>query len=484
MDEKYKTQGKINIKKVVLVNPPIRSEQVYGVFSDWKSVNPPTALCYIAAVLRKNNYEVSIIDAEATGLGIEETVSAIIKEEPQIIGIACKILWIVNAHRVARALKERIPEVPIVAGGNQVSAIPERTFKEFPAFDILVIGEGEITFLELIKSLNEGKELSGVKGIAFRQNGAVCKTAPRERILNLDELPPPAFDLLPELTTYYRPPLNTIKKLPAFSLVTSRGCPFQCAFCDRSVFGQLVISHSPEYIIEMIKELYHRYGIRYLSFDDDILLLNKKYLFAFLELLKKSNLKIQFFCQSRVDTIDKEMLIKLKEAGCRTIAFGIESGSQKMLDAMKKGITVDQIKKAISLTKRIGIETLGYFIVGYPGETEETLKDTIKLIKECDFDDVSPFFFTPLPGSEVYADVEKYGAYNEDWEKTNSLDQIVFVSNGLTEEKLRQYANLYFNACYLRASQILHLYRRFSSIAHSKAVAKTLIKTVFGGGMQ
>ena len=474
-----KNDNSLKIKKIVLVEPPMRLEQVYGELSEWGSVSPPTGLCYIAALLREKGFAVSIVDGEAMGWGVKETVDAVVQQAPDIVGIACKTLWMVNGHKVASAIKERLPHISIVAGGNHVTALPDRSLKEFPAFDIIVIGEGELTFLDLVNAMNSGKNLDEVNGIAFRKAGGAHITPQRERIKNLDELPFPAYDLLPNIAVHYKPVLNCVEKIPAFSLVCSRGCPGQCTFCDRKVFGNCPTTHSPEYIVKLIKELKEKYGIRYLLFDDDNLLVNKKHLFALLDEMEKEKLYIPFTCQSRVDTIDSERLSRLKKAGCKMILFGVESGSQKILNAMKKYITPEKIYQAITATNKVGIKTMGFFIIGYPGETEETLKETVILIKKCRFTDVGVFLFTPLPGSEIYNNINKYGEYTEDWEAMNSYEAL-FVPYGLTAAILKKYFDLYSNACYLRIDQIILMYKRFSSIAHIRATLFYLKKIVFG----
>ena len=465
-----------DIRKVVLVAPPMQIERVYGELADFGSVSPPTGLCYIAAYLRAAGFDVSIIDAEALGMGVDEAVRAILKDKPDIVGITCKTLWVKNAHRVAAALKKENPNLLIVAGSNHVTALPERSLREFSSFDIIIIGEGEITFLEMIKALNEGKDPSGVNGLAFSINGRVHITPPRARIRDLDSLPMPAYDLLPELSVHYKPVLAYCDKLPAFSIVASRGCPMRCTFCDRGVFGNSVTKHSPEYTVKLIKELYYKYGIRYLMFDDDNLLQDKRHLIRLLELMKESGLKIPFTCQSRVDTLDEERLKLLKQAGCRHILFGIESGSQRILDAMKKGITVEQIRNAVRITNKAGIKPAGFFILGYPGETEETMQETVNLIRECKLSDVGVFLFSPLPGSEIYNDVNKYGTYIEDWDKGNAFDDIVFVPKSLTGEKLLEYSARCNDACYLNARQMLTAVTRITSWAHAKSVIKFAVK--------
>ena len=469
-----------NVERITLVNPPMRLEQVYGSFSEWGSISPPTGLCYIAALLRERGYEVSIVDAEALRIGADEAVRSVEGLRPDLIGIACKTLWVVNAHHVAQKLKEKLLDVPIVAGGNHVTALPERSLREFPAFDIVVVGEGEITFLELVEAMKAGKDLHEVPGLAFRDNGGVAITPPRDRIVNLDELPVPAFDLLPDIARCYKPPLNSVEKIPAFSLVMSRGCPSKCTFCDRSVFQTRVTRHSPDYAVALIEKLYEDYGVRYLLFDDDNLLLNKTHLFRLLDLLKASRARLPFTCQSRVDTIDEERLTRLQDAGCRMLLYGIESGSQEMLNRMKKGITIEQIRRAISMTRQAGIKATGFFILGHPGETEQTMQETVKLIKECKFFDVGVFLFTPLPGSEVYRDVREYGTFDENWEKMNALDEVVFVPHGLTTEKLKSYSDLCFKACYSRLGQVLSIPGRLTSMAHVKAVLKSVPKMLLG----
>lgn len=465
---------KYNVCKVVLLNPPMRAQQVYGNLVRWGSVSPPLGLCYIASLLQKNCYDVHLLDAEALHLSLSETVEQVRRLNPDIVGVACKTLWVNSAHRVAERLKEIIPNTLIIAGGNHVSAMPQRSLQDFAAFDILVIGEGELTFLELLDSFRNGTSLADVSGIAFRNNGESVVTSPRARIKNLDTLPPPAFELLPKLATHYSPSLNCIQFQPAFSLVTSRGCSGKCTFCDRKVFGNQVTFHSPEYTMNLIRNIYFNHGIRFLLFDDDNLLLNKKYCSSLLKMMKEAEFHMPFTCQSRVDTIDEENLLLLKSAGCFKIMYGIESGSPKILNRMRKRIGLDQVRKAISLTKKAGILPSGFFIIGYPGETIETLEETVKLIRECDFFDIVVLLFAPLPGSEIYEDIHRWGTYDENWEKTNSIDQSTFLPAGLSTDILMKYMSRCYTACLLKPRQLFSMHKRFSSRAHLKALMSSL----------
>jgi len=470
---------KNNIKKIVFVNPPMRIENVYGELSEWGSVSPPTGLCYLAAFLRNKNYDVDIIDAEALHWDIDQTTKAVFEKKPDLVGLSCKTLWVVSAHNVAKALKKEQPDLRVIGGGHHVTSLPEKSLKEFPYFDAIIMGEGELTLFDYIQASNNGRDLSTVNGLAYRYGDNVLVNPRREELLDINSLPKPAFDLLPNLSTYYFPSLINARRLPAFPLITSRGCPFQCAFCDRSVFKNKTRIPTAEYTFSIIEDLYKNYDMRHLLFDDDNILINKKIFYHLLALIKNAGLDISFTCQSRVNTIDDEMLKALKSAGCWQLMFGIESGSQKMLDAMKKGITLQQIRNAISKTRRVGIKTYGMFMIGFPGETEETLKETEEFIKTLKLDDMACFLFTPLPGSEIYDNINKYGYYREDWEKGNSMEDVLFIPNGLTEEIMKQYLEKFDNACYRNFRQIIHLPSRFSSFAHIKATLKSIPKVMF-----
>lgn len=468
------------IKKVVLVNPMSTfHETLFGPVIDWREMNPPIGLCYLAAAVREAGYDVSIVDSEALRYSVDETMKEIKKLEPDLVGITCKTLWIMNAHEIAERVKKEIG-VPVVAGGNHPTAIPERTIKEFPHFDTLVVGEGEVTFVELLKALSDGSDLSAVKGIVFRKKDGFEITPPRERNMNIDSLPVPAWDLLPKLSKFYRPSLAYTTKLPGFVIVTSRGCPGKCMFCDRSTYGNRVTRHSPEYVVNMIRELKQKYGVKFFEIFDDNFLLSRQHLFAVLDLLEKEKIKIRFTVQSRVDTIDEERLTRLKKAGCEVIFFGVESGSQEMLKAMNKGVQIEQIRKAFKMTRKFGIKASANFILGFPGESEETLKETESFIKELDILDASIFYFTPLPGSEIYEKINSLGNYKEDWDKADGMisSNIIFVPPGLKEDTMREYHIKCMDACYNLKNQFKYIPMRLSTFTHVKAVYAALIRGI------
>lgn len=471
--------SKLDNGRIVLVNPPIRLEEIYGEYAPWGSVAPPTGLCYIAAVLRQEGYEVSILDGCAERLGVEKIVKQIVAEAPDLIGVTCKSLFMPNVMKLCPLLKEALPSVPIVAGGSHVTALPEETLRELPSIDAIVLGEGEQTFSILAAALLTGQSVECIEGLCIRRDGVPLVTARRAPIEQLDELPYPAFDLLPDLATHYWPSLTGTKRLPAFSLMTSRGCQYRCTFCDRSVFGNHVTYHGAEYILSLIYMLRRLGDTRYIYFEDDNFLLNPE-LDTLLSKLREFRLPIEFSCQSRVDSVDDELLKTLRASGCRQILYGVETGSKRLLQSMKKGISIDDVPKVIARTRGAGIESMALLILGYPGETIESLEETLALLKSCRFDDLGLFYFAPLPGSEVYKDAAALGTFNGRWDQIGGFDRPVYVPHGLTEEILRKYYKRFFSACYFRSHQVRNPFKRFPTGAHIRAYGSYLLTKAFG----
>jgi radical SAM superfamily enzyme YgiQ (UPF0313 family) len=438
-------------KDIVLVYPPITLEERYNrILAEGGSSAPPLGICWLAANIRKEGFGVDIIDAEAEGLSLLETVNRIIKMNPKCVGISANTIVIFRAQKVASLIKQKMPSIVTIIGGPHITAAPVETMKRMNEFDIGVVGEGEITIVELLKKLKmKSSVLDKVPGLLLRRNGQIINTGIRALIENLDSLPLPAWDLLPDLAKYYRPPPISFNRLPSSSLVTSRGCFGKCKFCDRSVFGNKLRAHSAEYVVKMVKELYYKYGIKDILFDDDGFLIFKKRTREICKLMQSENWSLTWSCNSRVDIVNPEILKMIKEAGCWQIAFGIESGSQKVLDIIGKGITLQQIKIALKWTKEADIRTKGFFMNGNPKDTIVSINETIQFIKKVDLDDFQMTIFTPLPGCEFYKSISKYGSFENDWKKMN-LWNVVFIPDGLTEKQLINYQNRAFKEFYLR----------------------------------
>jgi radical SAM superfamily enzyme YgiQ (UPF0313 family) len=261
--------------------------------------------------------------------------------------------------------------------------------------------------------------------------------------------------------------------------MTSRGCQYRCAFCDRSVFGNHVTYHGAEYVLSLMRILRRLGGTRYIYFEDDNFLLNPE-LDTLLGKLRQFRVPIEFSCQSRVDSVDDELLRTLRASGCRQIFYGVETGSKRLLQAMKKGVRVDDVPEVVAKTRAAGIESMALLILGYPGETVESLEETLALLKSCRFDDVGLFYFAPLPGSEVYKDAAAQGAFSGRWDQIGGFDRPAYVPRGLNEEILRKYYGRFYSACYFRSHQVGNPFKRFPTGAHVRAYGRYLLAKVLG----
>lgn len=463
---------------IVFINPPLSPEKRYGELAQAGGVEPPFGLCYLAAVTRQQGLETYIIDAEALSLTKEETVERCLFKNPVYVGITATTPAINSAAKIAEALKEKKSTLPILLGGCHVSAIPEETLRDYPQFDMAVIDEGEETLRETIGRLERGLDVSSVKGLAIRDNSEVRLTGHRGFIKDMDSLPYPAFDLLPELKKYYRVSTQSVNRLPCVSLITSRGCFGKCTFCDTRVTGKLPRAHSAEYVVRMMRDFRENYGIKSIMFEDDNFLLFKKRLRRLSELLKKENLDVTWASTARVDTVDSEVLEIAKESGCWQVLYGVETGSQRILDFYRKNITLAKIEETLQLTKSKGLLTKGFLMMGNPLETDQTLEETTSFVKRLALDDISITFFTPFPGSEIYGEVDKYGTFHRNWEKMSCFD-IVFVPNGLSKEMLQDYQKKALRQFYFRPRIIFSYLKRIRSMGQLKELLSsgiTLLK--------
>jgi len=437
---------------IVLLFPP-DTNKPYRELEDAGSLLPPVGISYIAGFLREKGIKTSIVDAYAEKLTIHETVERIVAVDPGILGISLTSAVVFIADEVARQVKQKLPSTVIVVGGPHVSAVPEETMNKIQSFDIAVFGEGELTCLELIQKLKSDNykinELGSVDGIIYRNDSGIVKTKPRQYIEDLDILPFPAFDMLPELSKFYTLPGDNIKRLPATSLVTSRGCPKDCIFCDRSTFGRRFRSHSNEYLIRLMKHLIKEYGIRDIGFYDDNLMANPPKLREFCKLLIKEKLDLTWSCEGSVDFATEESLWLMKAAGCWQIAWGLESGSQKMLDMYRKRITVEQMEKVLKMADKAGIDNRGFFIVGGFSETKETIEETLNFIRRTPLVNFHITYFTVYPGSEAARSAGQYGIYEDDWRLLNSLTPN-FAPSTITREELERYYKKFYAVFYFR----------------------------------
>lgn len=453
------------MKKIVFVSPPLTLRERYGVDRQSGGETMPLGLAFLAAVTRQEGYETHIVDSEVLGLTAEGACKEIMSHKPDVVGFTAVTISVHNAAAVARLIKNMDKNIITLLGGHHISAVPEDTMELFEEFDIGVIGEAEETIIDLLDAIKNNRSLKEVKGLMLRESDGLHFTGHRERIKNLDSLPLPAWDLLPQIAKYYCPPVHTVKKLPATNLVTSRGCPGKCLFCARTVYGNRGTYFSADRVMEMIKDLYYNYGIREIQFRDDNFTVFRKRLIELCHKLKEANLDLTWTCTGRVDTVTPDILKLMKDAGCWQIWYGIESGSQKILDLIKKGTTIEGISKAVKWTQDAGIKPCGFFIIGHPGETKETIQETIKFAVTVGIAECHASFMTPFPGSELYLTYDKYGSFENDWRKLNGWIP-VFIPHGLTKEDLKHYSNQFHKRFYFRPKVVLSYIFKIRSLKH------------------
>jgi len=458
---------------IVIVYPPVTTAGRYGKVATGHEV-PPQPLIYLAAILREAGRRVKLIDANAMGLSVDETVRQVLESEPRIVGISSPTMLISTAAKIAKEVKAKDARILTVIGGPHVSAVPAETMIRYPSFDIGVVGEGERTIVELIDAVDRGGVLGSVRGIIFREQGAVRTTEARPYIEDLDTIPFPAWDMLPDLLKRYQQSAVRIDRLPCISIVTSRGCPFQCIFCARNVFGNVTRAHSAGYLIRMIRHLKDAYHVRSLSFEDENFVIYRKRLVEFCSRFIEEGLDITWDCASNVNAVTPEMLALMRRAGCWQINYGIESGSQRILDFIKKGTTVEKIREALTMTKRAGIHTKGYFIIGHPTETSQSIQETIDFIKRIDLDIFQMSFMVPFPGTELYPIAGRYGTFRNDEDNMNIWTPL-FIPSGLTQGDLERESKRAYREFYFRPRPILNYLAR----ALRPSVAAKFVKDGF-----
>lgn len=402
----------------------------------------------------EDNHKVKVLDINAHRFRKEEVEEKIKNSKAEVFGIGGLITTYKYVKWLCEIIKKYHPDKKIIVGGSVATSIPKILLKNTKA-DIVVKGEGELTAPDLIKTLKQGKNLKNVKGIIFKhKNGKIFKNPPREPIKDLDTIPFPAWDLFP-MNIYLKNPIGIINKnkwndgsatnqdIPlSINISGTRGCPYQCIYCYHDFLGYGYRHRSPENIIKEFKILKKRYRVGYIHFVDDEFCLKKSFVEDFCRRLIKENLGIKWGCAGRVNLADEKLYQLMKKAGCINICYGIESGSQKMLDIMKKGVTVEQAKKALKMTKKIFGENDVSFMVGMLGETEETIKETIDFCKETGLKPEVVFFVTPYPGTELYKIVKQKGLIKDEVAYIESLgeqgEQIVVNLTDFSNKKLKE----------------------------------------------
>lgn len=444
--------------KITLINPP-QSDSKYKFIG---VVAPPLGLAYMAAVLEENNIEVNIIDASAMDMTWEELETEIANSDPQVIAITALTPTISQALQSASIAKKTCPEATVVMGGYHPT-FNYRDVLENDFVDVVIRGEGEITLLEMVKALINDTPLSEVEGIAF---GDVV-TPDRPLIHDLDSLPFPALHLLP--MEYYK--LLNMKTNMA-TMITSRGCPMQCSFCSSaSMHGAKMRMRSTQNIVDEMEFLIKEYQVETLAFMDDTFTLNRKKVKEVCDEIIKRGLKVMWGCTARVDTLSEDLIATMKEAGCIAIFMGVESADQQTLDAVNKQTSIDKIRKAFEMSQKQKMRTIASVVLGMPGDTRESIKNTVKFVKELKPSYAIFSLATPYPGTRFYQQAfEKNLIKVRDWSKYTLISPII-ETMGCSLEELRKLQAGAFVQFYLRPGYILRQVLMDGPI---------LLRTIFG----
>lgn len=422
--------------RLALISSPVSLEERYGKFSGASNTEPSFGLVCLASAAKAAGADVRIIEASAENLSIQAALDELLEYNPDVVGITATTVGISAAGRLAECLKSAAPRVVTIIGGCHVTALPEETLTEFKGFDLAVIGEGETTLVEMLRSIAETRcAPHAIAGTAERDGDKVVVNPARPLIQNLDEMPLPDWSLLRGFPKAFRPSPARIRRWPCASIVLTRGCPNRCTFCDRSVFGNKCRSYSPSYAVRLVKDLRYNYGVKEILLEDDTFIISKSRVREFCEQIIAQKVDITWSCLGRADRVDLDLLKLMKRAGCWHISFGIESGAPEILRAVNKNLDLDQISRAVQWCRESGILTKGFFMVGFPNETKASLDATLRLACSLPLTDITVMQLTPFPGSEIYEIAGQYGVFERDWRRMNTLDT-VFVPHGLTKREL------------------------------------------------
>jgi len=391
-------------KKLLLINP---KPSALGI--NEATIEIPLGILYIASFLEKKGFSCEIIDANAMSLNDAEVIKKVVKTSPLLVGISVNVFTYQVALSYARQIKRSNPDVTIILGGPQPTVVPELCLKN-PSIDAVVVKEGEIVTCKIMENLRDGRHpFKNVEGVLYKDNGQIVRNHLQARITDIDKLPFPAYHLLPSLK-YYR---SRTRKWPFMGIITSRGCPFQCSFCSKDVFGNEVTFRNPENVISEIDFLVKNKGIQQIDILDDNFTLNKDRCAKICDLIIKKSFKIAVNLQSgvRADNMDRELIFLLKRAGVFKIAFGIESGDENILKGIRKDIDLEKILKVSQWTREAGIITIGFFMIGLPFETRMSIQKTIDFAKKMN-PHIANFMITiPFYGTPLYRLIEEKGRF-------------------------------------------------------------------------
>lgn len=467
--------------KTLFINPPIRNlvqAETPRFVTTERGYSPPLGLIQIATCINQSrDHEAHILDAQVLGLNFDEMKEEIKKINPDVLGMSAITFTLLDSLYIAEIAKEVNPEIKVILGGPHPTLFPYETIKQANV-DIVVVGEGEITFQELINSLDNGKKLKDIDGIFFKENGRIIKTKPREFIKNLDDLPISDRTLTP-----YKKYFSVLsKRNPLTTAVTSRGCSYKCTFCDRpQAGGKTWRARSPKLVVDEMEEC-SNLGIKEILFYDDTWTMHMKRAEEICKEIISRKLDISWDIRTRVDRVDYNLLRLMKKAGCGRVNFGVESGTEYGLMKVKKEVDLKTVERAFKLCREEGMDSLAYFMFGLPGETKEQMLETIKFAKKIKPDFCHFTVLTPFPETGIWRDLLAQGntAVIDAWKKYAETPTTTFdpptCNEYMNKEQLFEMCNYAYKSFYFRPNYMLKELIKVESVGEFLRKSKAGLK--------
>ena len=451
---------------VLLINPTFNVHEHYGKLSDAASLLLPVSLLYLGGMLEAAGVPVKIMDGQCDDLSEGSLVRMIDEMKPAFVGITMLTPTSFDAHKIAAIVKKHKPNLYVLAGGTHPTVLPEEVMED-RNIDLIAISESEHTLMEVYEILTNGgqpSDLKGVPGIWYRDGEEAVKTADRPLFSDLDKLPLPMWHGV-KMDLYHQVPDSSFAR-PMRVMMSSRGCPFKCIFCSaRQVSGFKYRAHSADRVVEEMEILVNKYNARQIIFLDDNFIISKKRVFEICEKIMQKGLhkKVVWTAAGRADEVNEPLLKAMKDGNCKMISFGIESGSPRLLELMKKGEKKEHIEKAVAMARKAGLKTRGTLILGFPTETREESLETIDFAKKLGLDFAKFSLATPYPGTALYNIAKERGLITgKDWSRFNSQAGYstydpVFIPEGRTASEMKELQRLATKEFYLRPRQIMEL---------------------------
>ena len=422
------------------------------------TITPPLGLAYLAAVLERGGHKVQLIDAQVMGSSPEE-IPGYFNFTPDLVGISANIVTYRGAIACANAVKVCFPAIPVILGGPYPSSLPQEILERNASIDAVVIGEAEDTILEVVHAPGNKNAFENIKGVCYRYDGMIIHNATRPLKKNLDDIPPPAYHFLTNLKSYK----SRSRGFPSGYIITSRGCPFACSFCNKNTLGKEWRPHSAERVIDEIEYLVARYRIRHLDILDDNFTYDYERAHSILDKIIEKDIRLHINLQNgiRVDKTDEKLLRKMKRAGVFKIGFGIESADYNVQSRAGKIVDLEKVLRLTTLARSLGIVTHGFFMVGLPGDTPESLERTLEFAIRMNPHFANLSICIPFPGSEIYQEIKKEGEFLIDVE--NGIDlgfsgaRAFYRLDGMNTDDIETYFKKMNRRFYLRLTKLLDM---------------------------